>query len=101
MKEFATVIYDFHASKKLAMVIRSDWILPTNNGDGYCARKWIFYHSDPEQDPPSYDVLYGSVSDCSKLPQDGFVYGGLLLGTFGKSRTLILMCNKLMTYEPF
>jgi uncharacterized lipoprotein YmbA len=84
MGSFSVVIYDFQASKKLATVIRSDWILPTENGDGYCTRKWIFYHSDNEQDPPGYDMLVGSVLENAKKPQDGFVYAGLFLSSFGK-----------------
>jgi hypothetical protein len=87
LRPFCVVLYDFETSKKKATVVSSDWILPSSNGITFGARKYIFYHENHQEKPSSIEMLTAMIEKTAKKPpKNGYVYGGIFFGTFGKEK---------------
>jgi hypothetical protein len=84
MASFCTVVYDFD-SKKTAKSIPIQWVFPNDDLKGQYERRYLFYHTDLQAQPPATTMLQSLLRGATKENPPGFLYLGNVIKTFGKS----------------
>jgi hypothetical protein len=77
--------YDF-SNKKKPSVMLDTWILPYSSEDvkKIGTRCFIFFHKDPNADPPQTIPVKNLIRQVSQDNPEGFFYPGIILKRFGK-----------------
>jgi hypothetical protein len=59
MKQFYVVLYDFD-KKTSPRIVRTDWIYPPPDAQEFAARRYIYYDTDFNAQPPSTNAFFHS-----------------------------------------
>ena len=88
MKCFNVVISNF-STKSHPYIVSGSWIYPPKDKFSFGERRYTYYHSDRNCQPPSTNMMFNLIREVAKdNNEEGYYYPACILAKFGKKALL-------------
>jgi hypothetical protein len=82
-KKYYVIVFDSRPKTK-ANIVPREWIVPKPDKKEFGSRRYVYYHDDLNQHPPTTTMLHSLCKPTLKQLEPGFLYVGTVLKGFGK-----------------